>query len=67
MTESDQKVFVFSLKESQTIQVQERLKEAILFSVEKRGALFPVLWDPEESRNPEFLPLVRPGTQAPGK
>ncbi|CAI9176426.1 unnamed protein product [Rangifer tarandus platyrhynchus] len=37
-TESDQRVFVFSLKEEQKIQVQGRLRGGILFSVEKRRA-----------------------------
>ena len=37
-TESDQKVFVFSLKEEQKIQVQGRLRGGILFSMEKRRA-----------------------------
>lgn len=63
ITESDQEVFVFSLKDAQKIQVQERLRDKIMVRLEE-GWAFPVLSGPGESRNPESHPLVRPGTQA---
>lgn len=62
ITESDQKgLFIFSLKDAQKIQVQGRLRDTIVFSVEKRGPV-PCLWGPGESRNLESLPSVN---QAP--
>lgn len=39
-TESDLRVFVFSLKEEQKIQVQGRLRGGILFSVKRRACSF---------------------------
>lgn len=56
ISESDQEVFIFSLKDAQKIQVQERLRDKIMVRLEKGGGLSLCYKDQERAGTLSLIP-----------